>query len=157
MRRAEREVTDPKVLLQMIEACRVCRLGLADQQGIYIVPMNFGYEYEEGKLTLYFHSAKEGRKISAIAASPQVGFEMDGNHQLITAPSACGHSYGYESIIGNGTAQIVEDIAEKKKALKLLMQHQTGEVFSITDQMANQVAVLKVEVYAFTGKRHQVG
>ena len=31
----------------------------------YIVPLNFGYTYEEDVLKLYFHSAGEGRKVDA--------------------------------------------------------------------------------------------
>ena len=62
MRRAERVVTDETRIAAVIEDCKVCRIGLADAGGVYIVPMNFGTEMEDGKRIFWFHSAGEGRK-----------------------------------------------------------------------------------------------
>ena len=55
MRRKEREVTDYNKMIEMLKSCDCCRIGLVDDKGAYIVPMNFGYEDNNGKLTLYFH------------------------------------------------------------------------------------------------------
>ena len=63
MRRKDREISDYSEIIRIIESCSVCRLGLMDENEAYIVPMNFGYIVENKELTLYFHSAKEGRKI----------------------------------------------------------------------------------------------
>ena len=62
MRRKDREISDYSEIIRIIESCSVCRLGLMDENEAYIVPMNFGYIVENKDLTLYFHSAKEGRK-----------------------------------------------------------------------------------------------
>ena len=66
MRLAKREVTETEALRQILEDCDVVRLGLTDEDGMFIVPVNFGYELSEEngarKLRLYIHSAKEGRK-----------------------------------------------------------------------------------------------
>lgn len=155
MRRSDREVTEIKDLLDIIASCKVCRLALQDADGLYIVPLNFGYEYADGKLLLYFHSAKEGRKINAITQNNDVCFEMDCDHRLIEADAACSYGFAFKSIIGNGTASIVGDIEEKKKALELLMQHQTGKEFSFHEKMINAVTVFKVDVVSFTGKYHR--
>ena len=32
---------------------------------MFIVPVNYGYDLTEGQLTLYLHSAREGRKAAA--------------------------------------------------------------------------------------------
>lgn len=66
MRRKDREVTCEADKLAILDECKVCRVALQDEQGLYIVPMNFGYQYESDRLTLYFHSAKSGRKITAL-------------------------------------------------------------------------------------------
>lgn len=47
-------------------------MAVHDEEGMYIVPLNFGYTYEEDVLKLYFHSAGEGRKVDALAADPKV-------------------------------------------------------------------------------------
>ena len=100
MRRKDREVTDIEQLLEIIDCCKVCTIAMQDKDGLYIVPLNFGYEFKDESLTLYFHSAKEGRKISAIAENSRVCFEMDCEHRLIEAEDACGYAYSFKSIIG---------------------------------------------------------
>ncbi len=155
MRRKDREVTDIVELLEIINQCKVCRIGMQDEEGLYIVPMNFGYTYEDGTLKLYFHSAKEGRKISALTASSNVCFEMDCQHELITADTACEYGYHFKSIIGNGKAEFIEDMEEKKAALSILMKHQTGEDFSFNEKMADIVKVFKITADSFSGKDHR--
>ena len=70
MRRKDREVTDFSRMLEILYACDCCRLGLVDGGEAYIVPMNFGIAREDGNLVLYFHAAKEGRKIDLLKSSP---------------------------------------------------------------------------------------
>ena len=155
MRRNDREVTDISELLAIIDRCKVCRIGMQDENGIYIVPMNFGYEYVDGRLTLVLHSAKEGRKIDALSQKQEVCFEMDCEHRLLAGETACKYGYSFKSIIGNGSAVFIEDMDEKKRALGLLMQHQTGTAFEFDDKMADAVAVFEVKVTTFTGKYHR--
>ena len=57
MRRRDREVSDPAKIREIIAACHCCRLGFADGGKIYIVPLNFGYQEEDGQRTFFFHSA----------------------------------------------------------------------------------------------------
>lgn len=152
MRRKDREVTEPAELLKIIQECKVCRLAMQDQQGLYIVPLNFGYECDGDRLTLYFHSAKEGRKIGILSQSPTIAFEMDCGHQLVASDIACRNGYAYKSIIGNGNACLIDDADEKIKGLSLMMLHQTGKEWEMTAQAANTVAVFKVTVTGFTGK-----
>ena len=47
MRLAKREVTETEALRQILEDCDVVRLGLTDEDGMFIVPVNFGYELSE--------------------------------------------------------------------------------------------------------------
>ncbi len=154
MRREDREVKEFDAILKIVAACKVCRLALWDEEGPYIVPLNFGYEVKGGRLTLYFHSAKEGRKLRALAAEPRAAFEMDGGHRLIEAERACGYGYAFESVVGSGRAALVSDPEEKRRALALLMRHQTGREFSFGDAEAAAVAVIRLEVERLSGKLH---
>ncbi len=154
LRRQDREVTETKELMQIIDQCKVCRVGMQDNAGLYIVPMNFGYIYDNNQLVLFFHSAKEGRKIKALKENIDICFEMDCEHHLITGDEACQYSYSFKSIIGNGKVVFIDEVEEKKTALSTLMRHQTGKDFSFDDRMANSVLVFKVIVHEFTGKFH---
>ena len=79
MRRKDREVKDYPEIIKIIDACDCCRLGFVDDKEAYIVPLNFGYETNGSDLTLYFHSANEGRKIDLVSKQERVAFELDCN------------------------------------------------------------------------------
>lgn len=155
MRRPKRQVTDRKEIRKIIEECSVCRIGLNDKGKVYMVPMNFGYEYQGDTLVFYFHSAKVGRKIEVLKESPEVGIELDCRHGLMAAEKPCGHSYYFASLIGNGTAYIEEDAKEKLRALQIIMEHQTGRTFDdFEEKWVNAVAIVRVEVTEYTCKYH---
>jgi len=43
--------------------------------------MNFGMQVLEGKITLYFHGATEGKKYELIRKNNKASFEMDCDHR----------------------------------------------------------------------------
>ena len=102
MRRADREIREFDRMLAVADACDCCRLGLLDDAGAYIVPLNFGYEAEGEKLTLYFHGAGQGKKIDLIREQKSASFEMDTRHALVEGETACAYSYRYQSVMGRG-------------------------------------------------------
>ena len=146
MRRSDREITDSRQIEAFIAREQIIRIAFYDDGDIYIVPVNYGYICENDKYTFYFHGAGAGRKFSLAAASPKVGFEIDGGYQLIEADSACNYSARFQSVIGTGTLHIVEDIAEKRKGLDTLMKqasHKSG--WSYSDAMLNAVTVFRLD------------
>ncbi len=155
MRRKDREVTDIQELLSIVEECRICHVGLLDDKGVYVVPLNYGFEYVNKQLILYFHSAQVGRKIDAIIKNPNVCVEMDCDHRLIEGEKACDFSFGFKSIIGNGVATILSNYDEKLKGLSLLMKHETLKEYAFDENMVNHVSVIKVIVNEFSGKYHK--
>ena len=130
MRRREREVVEPDEIRDIIEACKVCRLGFCEEGEVYIVPVNFGYDMKGKELTLYIHCAGEGRKIDRSGKNAKVGIEMDCHHELAEGDLACQYSYYYASLIGNGHAKNCgRNVQKKKEALGKIMEHQTGKIF----------------------------
>lgn len=154
MRKAHREVKDINEQLQILEKCDICRVGLSDGLQPYIVPMNFGYEMDNGRLTLYFHCALAGRKLEIIAGNPLACFEMDCSHQLRTGELACEYSMNFESIIGSGTIAIVSDPALRLHGLNCLMKHYSGRDNWTFDARALALThVLRLQADEFTAKR----
>lgn len=154
MRRKDREVTGKDEILAILEKCRVLRLGLCDGDKPYVVPLNFGYRTEGGKLFLCFHSAKEGRKIELIRKNPTVCFEADASFQLVTGKRACEWSAEYESVIGEGRAVLLDDPTEKAAALDCIMERYGfhGKPEYSTESLA-AVAVIRIDVETVSGKR----
>lgn len=156
MRRKEREIKDPIQIREILDNCKVCRLAMKDKEGLYLVPLNFGYELDSETLTLYFHSAREGRKISALSSGAPVCFEMDCSHHLVEGDIPCGYTYEFQSLIGFGTAVLVDDPEEKKHALTVLMKHMTDKEFLFDDKMADIVEVIKIQTDNYTGKANRM-
>ncbi len=122
MRRKEREITDYHKMTGIVKACDCCRIGLVDDAGAYIVPLNFGCEDQGGELILYFHGAREGKKIELIGQQPVVSFEMDTGHEIMTGKTACSYSYLFQSVMGRGRIELLQDYEEKCHGLELVMR-----------------------------------
>ena len=152
MRRKDREVRRREDLLAMISQCKVCRLGLWDGEEVYVVPLNFGYEERDGALHLFFHCAREGRKLDILRNNPKAAFEMDGNHLLVEGNTPCQYGYSYCSVMGRGMVEILEKDAEKIHALNRIMLHQTGREAALTPSMARTVCVLRLKAESVSGK-----
>lgn len=147
MRRQKCEVTDPVKIEEIIKKARVVHLGMVDGNKPYIVPMHYGYIYENGGLTLYLHGATEGRKYDVIAANPNVFIEIDTDMVMTSGGEIpCEYGADYACIMGDGTASILTDIDEKIAGLELIMKNQTGRDFTITEPMTKSVNVIKVVV-----------
>jgi len=154
MRRSDREITAKMEIMQIVEKCDVCRLAFSDNDIPYIVPVNFGFEYTDGRLILYFHGASEGKKHEIITKNPRACFEMDCSHKLIEAEEAADYTMEYESVIGNGKISYITEKSEKTKALNFLMkQYAKEKSFSFSDHVIESVTVFKLDVLEFTGKR----
>lgn len=155
MRRKDREVTDLGAIERIIGDCKVFRLGMLDGARPYVVPMNFGYDLREGALELYCHSAAEGRKVEVLRKNPEVCFEMDCGHELVEAEVACGYSFAFSSVIGDGRVAFLEGPEEKLRALLKIMEHQTGRSdFAIPPEAVARILVFKVVAASFAAKRH---
>lgn len=158
MRRADREVTDRNQLEEILKACHAVHIGAQDGDGMFVVPMNYGFHLEGDRLTLYVHSAQEGRKVSAFRAGGTVAFEMDGRHALRTADTACGHSYTYQSIMGSGPIRELTGREEKRAALGRIMEHMTGRGgWDMPDASLDRTAVFAIQADQWTGKSNQAG
>ncbi len=155
MRRSDRAVTDPQKIDTVIQSCDCCRLAFATDGAPYIVPLNFGFAWENDMRVFYFHSATEGRKLELLRENPVVGFELDANHRLNEGDTGCQYSYRFQSVIGTGRAALVEDAEGKRQALTLLLAHYTGRSsWTFPDAALEQVAVWRMEVLTLSCKEH---
>ncbi|MBW3088243.1 pyridoxamine 5'-phosphate oxidase family protein [Bifidobacterium sp. 82T24] len=158
MRRADREVTDTETMAAIIDGCDIVDIAYTDAEGLTVVPVNFGYEYdrENGRLALWMHSAPRGRKLDAIRAAGNhlpVAFAMRTDCAVVEGRTACNWGESFKSIVGNGIASIVDDLDECRRGLRLLMAHQAHMPHvEFTDAQVRSVTVWKVESEYLTAK-----
>lgn len=121
MRRADREVTEPQQIDAIIATCKIVSLAYTDAEGITIVPLNFRYVFdaESNHLTLYFHGSATGRKMDAVKAANNalpMAFEMATDCEVVEGRTLCNWGEAFKSIVGNGTASIIDDLDEARQA-----------------------------------------
>ena len=150
--RRELELTDPAEIQAILDRAQILHLGLVDGDEPYVVPMNYGYAMDEDRLTLYLHGAKWGRKLDLMQTNPKVFFSMECDIQPFAGDIACRYGTSYSSLMGKGTAVILEDPAEKQKALSVFMKTQTGKDFDFDEKMVSIVSVIKIDVSWYTAK-----
>ena len=152
MTKRERQITDPEQIRHILDTAKVLHLGLAVDNEPYVVPMNYGYTEEEGKLVLYLHSALKGKKLDMMRTNPRVFFEIECDRMPFEGKLPCQYGLVYSSVMGRGKARIVEDVEEKMKALSILMKTQTGKDFTFNEQLVSIVAVIRIDVEEYTAK-----
>ncbi len=171
MRRAKREVTGLDELRSIVERSQVVRVGSHDTEGVFVVPMSFGYEVTEGtgaagaagdvaadelRWTFWLHCAAEGRKTDAWLADPQVALELDVAGGVIAGDYSCAYSYAFESVMASGHAVRVIDAAEKVHGLELIMAHMApGAPVRFSPEAVEVVDVWRVDVDHISGKRRE--
>ena len=156
MTKRERQITDQKQILHILDTAKVLYLGLCANNEPYVVPMNYGHCLEDGRLVLYLHSAVKGKKLDMIRENPRVFFEMDCDLVPFESKLPCQYGLAYSSVLGRGTATIVEDVEEKKRAMSLLMKTQTEKDFQFEDRLVSIVAVIRIDVSEYTAKHRPV-
>lgn len=162
MRLGKRAVTDPAQIRAIIEACQVLHLGVVDAEGMFIVPVNFGYVWEADQALpcFYLHSAREGRKADAFYAGGDrgvpVAFELDCDRGNIVGDYSCAYSRSYASIMGNGTIRAVEDETERRCALERIMEHAApGSTASFSPEGLARVAIFRLDANELTAKERR--
>ena len=156
MTKREFKITDEAQIRNILDTARVLHLGLAVDNEPYVVPMNYGYCLENGKLVLYLHSAVQGRKLDMVRANSRVSFAIDCDRQPFEGQVACQYGLAYSSVMGRGTARILEDVEEKMQAMSILMKTQTGKEFTFNERLVSIVAVIRIDVEEYTAKHRPI-
>lgn len=152
MTRRERQIFDIDKILEILDKSKVIHIGMVDGDEPYVVPMNYGYTYENEKLTIWLHGATTGRKLDVIRKNPKVFFQMECDLVPFEGDVACKYGLSYSSLMGKGIATIIEESEEKQKALSYLMKTQVGMDFEFNEKLASVVGIIKIEVSEFTAK-----
>ena len=150
MRRKDREITNMADIESVLKKAFVCHLGLSDGDQPYIVPMNYGYE--EGHI--YVHGAAEGRKIDMIRKNNKVCFEMELFQSEIIkgGDQPCDWGTAFQSVIGFGTAELLQTSEEKTRALNIIIKSHDNRSFTFTEAMLKETAVIDITIKEMTGK-----
>lgn len=151
MRRSDR-AQDRDFSLKLIDRCTHGVMALTTGQAVpYCLPLSFVRVGND----LYFHCARQGRKIDLLRRFPQVCVTFVGEDRpAFVSPAE--YTTWFQSVIVTGTAGEVTDPAEKTEALRALCQKVTPDNMDGFDAaMEKSLAVTgvwKVHMEDITGK-----
>ncbi len=149
MRRKDREITDPRAMEEILQQAQILRIALSLADQPYLVPVCFAYQLGH----LYFHSTSVGRKMDTLQQNPKVCFEAELETKIVAKGTPCEWEMHYASVIGFGTAHLIEDREEKKNALDLISRHYGAPSTEFTDREAGSVSIVRIDVDQMTGKQ----
>ncbi len=149
MRRKDREM-DKDFALAVVDKCEYAALALFAADGFpYCLPITIARDGDH----IYFHSAKEGKKIEALHQDPHVCLACVGDTQRLE------HKFTteFESAIVFGLAAEVTEKEEKLLALRLLCQRHNPDNMSKFAEAARKglprTAIWRITIQEITGKR----
>ncbi|OBF47866.1 flavin-nucleotide-binding protein [Mycobacterium sp. 852002-50816_SCH5313054-b] len=121
----ERADYDRATVHQILDEALICHLGYLSAGGPVVLPTTHARLGE----TLYLHGSTGGGPLLAAKAATTSGSSLpvcvtvtlvDG---LVLARAAMHHSVNFRSVVVLGSARVVEDPAEKLRALRCLLDH----------------------------------
>ena len=135
--------------MRVLEEGKTGIVGVLGDDGYpYTVPIN--YVSLEDKI--YFHSAKKGHKVDAIAKEPKVSMTVVEKDDVVSREFT---TY-FRSIQLFGKAYVVEDEAERNVAFRALCEKFSGADLDryeeIMSKEAAAAAIVRIDIEHITGK-----
>ena len=157
MRRKDREVTDFESILAIIDECDIIRIGLADGDFPYIVPLNFAYTVHGRQIDFYVHGAMAGRKYGLMKGNGKCSFEMDIPLQMDCLVEKKDVTMRYKCVMGTASITFL-DGDEKQSAVEniILNRYDKTRNFDYNRAALDRTAVARLTVTELTAKVNPV-
>ena len=155
MRRTDRAITDDAEIADLLRQADICRIATALNDQPFISANTFWYDGER----IYFHTATEGRTLSNVQHNPRICFEIDWRGRWLPAKTALAFSVEYTGVVVFGRARILEDDAEKERALQGLLDKYFPDLRPgvdyrpITAEERDETAVFVIQIESWSAKR----
>src|SRR4030042_5362153 len=151
LRRKDKEITDESLLKKILRTAKYVTIALSMHNQPYLVSLSHGYD--EKKNCLYFHCAKEGKKLQYLSSNDTVW----GQALLDYGYSKGECTYLYASVHFTGKVTILESLEEKREALAcMIRQIDKNPEILITDlrpERLRNTVVGRIDVAYMSGKK----
>jgi nitroimidazol reductase NimA-like FMN-containing flavoprotein (pyridoxamine 5'-phosphate oxidase superfamily) len=152
MRRSDKEINDPDDIKRVLGAAQYMTLAMVKDGDPYLVSLSTAYD--EGRNTLYFHSAGEGKKLDYMRANPSVWGQVILDHGY--AEAECTHNY--VTVMFRGRVRFLESLEDKRRAISTMIKQLDPEPNPLLDRLLKSeglpaTVVGEVELLEVTGKK----
>ncbi len=137
---------------ELLTKALVGRLGMCKDNQPYVVPVCFVYHDDK----IFFHSARQGRKMDFMKANPTVCFQAD-EYSLVSSSKPCKFTMNYHSVVAVGCVRFLADSSEKLKILKILVcKYDTSNLAELlNEKKTRRVEVGEITVTEISGKKNE--
>ena len=152
IRRKEKAIESEEEMLAVLQQCKYMTLALCQNNEPYLVTLSHGYDPE--KKCIYFHCAKEGKKIDILRENNLVWGQVLIDKGYVEGK--CDHLYVTTQFKGEVT--LLEDVQEKEHALRIMigaLEKEPEKVASeqITAKSLERVGIGRIDITHLSGKK----
>lgn len=129
----------------MLDRMDTLHLGMYDGAYPYVVPLNFGYDWEED-LVFYIHCARAGHKLDCLRQNPHVCAAVS-SFISYAGGSVRGHLHDYRSVIARGVAQEIDRETEPQafaRAMARILAHNGRDPAGAGDPATRYLCVWRI-------------
>ena len=114
IREPQRAVYDRAAINAILDEAFVCHVGFSADSQTYVIPTMFARVND----SIYFHGSAASRMLRNLSNGLPVCLTITIADGLVLARSVFNHSMNYRSVVALGSAQLIDDSAEKLTALR---------------------------------------
>jgi nitroimidazol reductase NimA-like FMN-containing flavoprotein (pyridoxamine 5'-phosphate oxidase superfamily) len=151
VRRKDKEITDPEVMKKILKSCAYVTIALSTNNQPYLVSLSHGYD--ETRNCLYFHCAREGKKLEYMRSNPVVWGEslIDRGYMQ----KECTHLFASVHFLGK--VSLIDDVEEKLQAMKCMMvqldKNPEALLADLKPERLKNTTIGRIDIEQMTGKK----
>lgn len=152
MSHEDRRITEPEHIKAILEKNSVCVVAMQDEPYPYLVPMNYGYVWEE-ELVLYMHMMNRGHRLELLRKNPYVSCNIHLFLDRFGKKRYRNEGHDYRSVTVFGRAEVItkEEPEEFLKGLNALCRNTKHTLLQRAPQNDN-LLVMRVTAETVTAK-----
>ena len=152
LRRRERAITERNEMLEILESVQYVTIAMCADNEPYLVTLSHGYDREHH--CIYFHCAKEGKKIDILNSNNVVWGQALLDKGYVQGD--CDHIFS--TVQFKGKVTFVDDLIEKKHALRIMiecLEDNPSKVIAakVKDSAVDKLGIGRIDIEHLSGKR----
>lgn len=153
VRRKDKEITDTDMLKLILKLAKYVTIALCMDNRPYLVSLSHGYD--ENRNCLYFHCAKEGKKVFYLKSNNNVWGQAMLDYGYIEGE--CDHSYA--SVHFSGKVTFLEKLDEKRQAMECMIRHLDSNpealIAKLEAERLKNTTIGRIDIEYMSGKKHR--
>jgi nitroimidazol reductase NimA-like FMN-containing flavoprotein (pyridoxamine 5'-phosphate oxidase superfamily) len=152
VRRRDKEITDERLLKRILKTTKYVTIALSEDNQPYLVSLSHGYDEE--RHCLYFHCAREGKKLRYLKSNNAVWGQA-----LLDYGSSEGDECTqlYASVHFSGKVILIDNFEEKRRAVECMInqlcENPQAVIADLNLDRLKNTEIGRIEIEYMSGKK----